>query len=74
MTGVRTIQCNVQASCKARQRLRVSFGRFQEPMEPEDQLEGGAWRLHTSSALKLDVPNRTGAAKTKSVPAQRSTL
>lgn len=71
MTGVLAIQCNVQASFAARQRLLVSFDRFQEPIEPVDQLEGGAWGLHTSSAVKLDVPKRTGAAKTKSVPAQR---
>lgn len=73
MTGVLAIQCNVQASFAARQRLLVSFDRSQGPIEPVDQLEGGAWRLYTSSAVKLDVPKRTGAAKTKSVPAQRST-
>jgi hypothetical protein len=73
MTGVLAIQCNVQTSFAARQKLLVSFDRFQEPIEPVDQLEGGAWRLYTSSAVKLDVPKRTGAAKTKSVPAQRST-
>lgn len=73
MNGVLAIQCNVQASFAARQRLLVSFDRSQGPIEPVDQLEGGAWRLYTSSAVKLDVPKRTGAAKTKSVPAQRST-
>jgi hypothetical protein len=41
----------------------VSFGLFRVPME---QLMGGAWRLHTSSAVELDFPNRLGAAKTKS--------
>jgi hypothetical protein len=56
MTGVLAIQCNVQTSFAARQKLLVSFDRFQEPIEPVDQLEGGAWRLYTSSAVKLDVP------------------
>lgn len=41
----------------------MSFGLFREPME---QLMGGAWRLHTSSVVKLDFPNRLGAAKTNS--------
>jgi hypothetical protein len=67
MTGVLAIRCNVQASYEARQRSLVGFGLFREPME---QLMGGAWRLHTSSAIELDFPNRSGAAKTKSAPVQ----
>lgn len=67
-TGVLTIRCNVQASCEARQRSLVSFGLFRGPME---QLMGGAWRLHTSSAVRLDFPNRLGAAKAKPAPTQQ---
>lgn len=70
MTGVLAIRCNVQASCEACQSPLASFGLFREPME---QLMGGAWRLHTSSAVKLDFPNRSGAAKTKSAPNQHWT-
>jgi len=62
MTGVLAIRCNVQASCEARQRSLVSFGLFREPME---QLMGGAWRLHTSSAVKLGFPNRSGGGENK---------
>lgn len=67
MTGVLAIRCNVQASCEVRQNPQVSFGLFWEPME---QRTDGACRLHTSSAVKLDFPNRSGAAKTKSAPNQ----
>lgn len=60
MTGVRTIRCNVRASCEARQRVLESLGLSREPVE---QLMGGAWRLHTSSAVKLDFPNGVEARK-----------
>lgn len=54
----------------------MGFGLIQEPMEPKQQLMGGVWRLHTSSAVELDFLNRSRAAKTKisAGSARRSTL